>query len=147
MRSLTRATSTYYYHGCLGRAVDAQKTAEVALWTSRRANAMLSRLGQTPSAMIVHHDEDSAFMSYEWAHQLVQVDDARLSFARNGAKDNPEMESFFGRLRGENRSLLLDAKTVDELEEVVGKRTQYYKRERRRQSLKNEAPMRYAKGC
>ena len=69
----------------------------------------------------------------------------RLSFALHGAKDNPAMESFFGRFKVENRSLLMDAKTLDELRALVARRIRYYNGQRRHSSLDNEAPMRYAK--
>jgi len=128
-----------------GWRVDPHKTAEVALCAWRRAKAKLRRLGKTSRGVIVHHDQSSAFISYEWARQLVQRDGARLSYALNGPRDNPEMESFFGRFKGENRSLFLDAKTMEELSEVVGRRIRYYNEERRHSSLGNRAPMSYAR--
>lgn len=129
----------------LGWAVDPHKTAAVARRAWRRAKAKLRRLGQSPEGLIVHQDQGSAFISYDWAAQLVQRDGVRLSFALNGAKDNPEMESFFGRFKTENRSLFLDAKTIDQLIKVVRSRVRYYNWERRHSSLGNQAPMRYAK--
>ena len=56
-----------------------------------------------------------------------------------------EMESFFGRFKTENASLLKGAKTLDELRAPVSRRMKYYSGERRHSSLGNEAPMRYAK--
>jgi len=129
----------------LGWALDPQKTAAVALRAWRRAKTTLQRLGEHHRGVIVHHDQGSAFVSYEWAGQLVQRDGIRLSFALNGAKDNPEVESFFGRFKTENRSLFLDAKTIDQLIEVVSRRVRYYNWQRRHSSLGNQAPMRYAK--
>ena len=42
-------------------------------------------------------------------------------------RDNPEMESLFGRFKVENRSLILDAESVEELRTIVGKRIRYYR--------------------
>jgi putative transposase len=129
----------------LGGVVDGQKTAEVALRSWRGTKAALRRLGKGPRGVIVHHDQGSAFISYDWARELVQRDGARLSFALRGARDNPEMESFFGRFKVENRSLFLDATTLEELKVVVRRRLRYYNWERRHSSLGNQAPMRYLK--
>lgn len=43
------------------------------------------------------------------------------------SRDNPEIESFFGRFNVENRSLVLDAESVEELRTIVGKRIRYYR--------------------
>ena len=95
--------------------------------------------------MIVHHDQDPAFVSHEWGREILLGARARLSYALEGAKDNPEMESFFGRFKTENRSLLKDATTVCELRALVAKRMKYCNRKRLHSSVGNEAPMRYAK--
>lgn len=63
----------------------------------------------------------------------------------NGPGDNPEMESFFGRLKTENRSLFQDADTMDELQKIVAKRIRYYNHERRHSTLGNQAPLVYVK--
>ena len=58
-----------------------------------------------------------------------------------GARDNPEIESFHGRFKGENHSLFLDAEDLSELQAVVARRIRYYNRERRHSSLGNHSPM------
>jgi putative transposase len=129
----------------LGWAVDRHKTAAVALRAWSRAVTTLRGLGRRPADMIMHHDQGSAFISYEWAQRLVLKDGCRLSFSLNGAKDNTEMESFFSRFKTENASLFLDAMTLDELVAVVARRIRYYNWDRRHSTLGNQAPMRYAK--
>ncbi len=89
----------------------------------------------------MHHDQDSVYTSYDWTGQLLLIDKVRLSLALAGAKDNPQMESFFSRFKAEGHSEFLDAKTVTELEEVVGKRINFYNFERYHSSLGNRAPM------
>ena len=51
------------------------------------------------------------------------------------------MESFFGRFKVENRSLILDAESLDELRTIVGERIRYYNRVRRYSSLGDRPPM------
>lgn len=129
----------------LGWQVDPQRTAEVACRAWRHAKEMLRRLHQSPRGMIMHHDQGSAYISYDWARQLLLRDRMKLSFALNGAGDNAEMESFFGHFKPENRSLFLDAQTIEELVDVVRERIRYYNWKRRHSSLGNQAPRRYAK--
>jgi putative transposase len=129
----------------LGWQVDSQRTAEVARRAWQHAKTMLRRLHLDQGGMIMHHDQGSAFISYDWARQILLRDRMKLSFALGGAGDNAEMESFFGRFKTENMSLFLDAKTIAELVEVVRERIRYYNWKRRHSSLGNQAPMRYAK--
>ena len=66
---------------------------------------------------------------------------ARLSYALHGPRDNPEMESVFGRFKVENRSLTLDAGSLEELAAVVRGRIRYYNRVRRHRSLGDRPPL------
>ncbi len=88
----------------------------------------------------MHHDQDPVFTGYAWAGRLL-ADGVRISYALRGARENPEMESFFGRFKVENNSLLLDAVTLEELTAVVAGRIQYYNRERRHSSLGGRPPL------
>jgi putative transposase len=106
-----------------------KKEVEIAL--------LKKRLGPGRTGMIMHHDQDPAFISYEWAREILVHSGARLSYALHGAKDNPEMESFFGRFKVENQSLLMDAMTIAELRALVARRMKYYKQKRRHSSLGN----------
>ncbi|HYO47137.1 MAG TPA: integrase core domain-containing protein, partial [Gemmatimonadota bacterium] len=91
----------------------------------------------------VHHDQDPVYTSYAWVRQVLVVDNARVSYALMGARDNPEMESFHGRFKVENRSLFLDAETREELVLVVQKRLRYYNRVRRHSSLGMISPLEF----
>ena len=83
----------------------------------------------------MHHGQGSAFVSYNWTGQLLLKDDVRPSYAVNGAKDNPEMESFNIHFKGENSSLFLEAQTLSELISVVDAQVQYYNIHRRHSGL------------
>ena len=115
----------------------------VALRAWEKAKATLRRLGRSPDGMIVHHDQDTVYTSYAWTGQLLLRDGVRLSYALEGARDNPEMESFNSRFKNENRSLLLEAETFEELRRVVRERMKYYNGRRRHSALGNQAPMAY----
>ena len=60
--------------------------------------------------LIAHQDLGSVFTGYAWTGRLPGAG-VRLSYALGAPEDNPEMESFFGRFKVENRSLLLGAES------------------------------------
>lgn len=128
-----------------GWALGPSADTELALRAWKRARAGLRRLGVSSAGIIVHHDQDPVFTSYEWTRQLLLRDQARVSYALRGAKDNPEMEAFNSRFKNENRSLLADARSLSELEEIVRARMNHYNRRRRHSALGNQAPLAYAK--
>lgn len=129
----------------LGWATGQGATSNLALEAWRKTKLSLARFGLRPQGIIVHHDQDPVFTSYAWTGRLLLNDGARISYALRGAKDNPEMESFFGRFKQENQSLFLDARNLTELLDVLSRRLMYYNHERRHSSLGNIAPMRYAR--
>ena len=104
---------------------------------------MLRVQGIDLESVTVHHDQDPAFTSYRWTAQLLLKDHVRVSYALNGARDNPEMEAFNSHFKTENRSLLLDAQTLEELQALVSERMDYYNNERRHPSISYQAPVVY----
>ena len=80
-----------------------------------------------------------------WTGQLLLKDKVRLSYALDGAKDNPEMESFNGRFKQESNSLFLDAGDMEELRLVISRQMKYYNTKRRHSSLGYVSPMAYIK--
>ena len=54
------------------------------------------------------------------------------------------MEAFFSRFKTENRSLLLDCQTLEELTGVIARRIEYYNRDRRHSKIGYVAPLSYA---
>lgn len=124
-----------------GWAVAAQADTALALAAWRRARRWLRRHGFPIAGLIVHHDQGSVYTGYGWTGQLLLGDRARLSYALNGCRDNPEMESFHSRFKTENRSLLLDAQSLADLTRVVNQRMAYYNGRRRHSALENQAPL------
>jgi len=91
--------------------------------------------------LVVHHDQDPVYTGYRWTGQLLIQDKARVSYALNGARDNPYIEAFFSRFKTENRSLFLDAQSLDELRRIVAERIAYYNTVRRHSSIGYRAPL------
>lgn len=72
-------------------------------------------------------------------------DKLHVSYALSGAKDNPLVESFFSRFKEEGNSEFLDAQTLEELQEVIGRRIKFYTSERYHSSLGYRAPLVFIK--
>lgn len=117
--------------------------AAMIAWFEAKLN--IKKLGFSLKGLIVHQDQDPVYTGYEWARQIIIKDKARLSFAKAGARENPVMESFFGKFKTENKSLFLDCQTIEELRRVVKERILYYNNQRRHSSLGQISPMRFIK--
>ena len=126
-----------------GWAVGKSANRELALKCWEVAKANLAAWGVKPQGLIVHHDQDSVYTSYLWLRQLLLVDKAVVSFCERGAKDNPWMESFWGRFKVENGSLFGDAATLGELEWAIGRQMRYHNHGRRHSRLGYRSPMEY----
>ncbi len=124
-----------------GWAVGSSADTALALRAWRRARRWLRRRGFQIAGLIVHHDQDPVYTGYGWLRELLQRDRVRLSYALNGCRDNPEIESFHSRFKAENRSLLLDAPTLADLARIVNQRMAYYNGRRRHSALGNQAPL------
>ena len=58
----------------------------------------------------------------------------------NGAKDNPWIESFWGRFKTENNSLIMHAESLAELQDVTQQQMTYYNQDRRHSALDYRTP-------
>ena len=126
-----------------GWAVRERRGAALALQAWQHAKRTFQQMAISYLGMIMHHDRDSVYTGYEWTSQLLLKDRSRLSYALRGAKDNPEMESFNGRFKGEGHSLFLEAQSLDDLIAVVDNRMCYYNTERRHSSIGYVPPLTY----
>lgn len=127
----------------LGWALGKRAVTELALQAWEQARESLRRYGVPLERVIVHQDQDPVFTSYRWTSQLLLEDHARISYALNGARDNPEMEGFNSRFKTENRSLLLDARSLTSLWDIVEERMDYYNNKRRHSTIGYKAPVIY----
>lgn len=129
----------------LGWAVGNTANTKVALEAWNMAVKKTKDLGFSTEGLITHHDRDPVYTGYEWLGQLLLVDKALVSYALRGFKDNPEMESFNGHFKGENRDLFWECQTLEELRRVVNEQMVYYNTKRRHSSIGNIAPLAYLK--
>lgn len=126
-----------------GWAVGPSPNRTLALTAWQRTREAFSGLGKDVAGIVIHQDQDAVFTSYAWLRALLLEAGARVSYSENGAKGNPWIESFWARFKDENQSLLLDARTLDELQAVVEQQMQYYNRERRHSGLGYQPPLAY----
>lgn len=90
--------------------------------------------------VIIHQDQGSSYTSYNYIGQAVK-DGFNISFSRKGHfEDNPEMESFFGRLKNEWRDEIFEIETFSELKKLVKRIIQTYNRTRIHSALDGFAP-------
>jgi putative transposase len=129
-----------------GWAVGESANRGLALQAWRRGKEMLRQLGIEPAGMVMHQDQDPVYTSYDWTGRLLLCDHLQISYTLDGARGNTEMEAFFSRFKNENRSLLLDAPTVEALDKVVNERMRYYNDVRRHSVLNNQPPRRWLEG-
>jgi transposase InsO family protein len=126
-----------------GWAVGRSANRRLALLAWRQARETFGTLGVDVADIIIHHDQDPVYTSYDWTGQLLLQDRLHVSYTLDGARDNPKMEAFISRFKNENRSLLLDAPTIEALEQVVKERMTYYNEVRRHSSLGYLPPRTY----
>lgn len=127
----------------VGWAVGDRAVTDLALAAWRHARATLNRKSVPLGQVIVQHDQDPVFTGYSWISQLLLKDKVRISYALRGAKDNPEMEAFNSRFKVENRSLLLDAQTPNQLEALVAERMGYQNNDRGHSTIGYQSPETY----
>jgi transposase InsO family protein len=127
----------------LGWALGDRAVTDLALRAWEYARETLVSYGVELQDFILHHDQDPVFTGYRWTSQLLLKDHVRVSYALNGARDNPEMESFNSRFKTENRSLLLDAQRLEELQLVVRERMAYHNGVRRHSTIGYQETMMY----
>ena len=130
---------------CPGFALGSTATSEAAAKALTNAGEGVRHLGYQLEGAIVHHDQGSAYISYEWLCQVLICHNMKLSYALRGAKDNPAMESFNGRFKKENRDLFWECQTREEVTLVVRARIKYYNEKRRHSSIGNVSPLDYIK--
>jgi putative transposase len=107
--------------------------------------AEIKKLKSKLAEIIFHQDQGSVYTSYAYVDQILK-DSFTLSYSRRATPtDNPEMESFWGRFKTENKQLFREAQTDRELEDLVKQQIIYYNQKRRHSSLHNISPDNYIK--
>jgi putative transposase len=123
-----------------GWAVGESANRILALQAWRQSRETMGQLNIEPAGMVMHQDQGSVYTSYAWTGRLLLNDHLQISYSLDGARGNTEMEAFISRFKNENRSLLLDAPTIEALKRVVNVRMRYYNEARRHSALGNQPP-------
>lgn len=124
-----------------GWSVGTSRNRRMALEAVDSLRAGMDPLSRSSlSGVIVHHDKDSVYTSYSWLRRLLLEEGARPSYAERGAKDNPWIESFWGRFETENAGLILEAETLEEVRKIVGEQLDCYNGKRRHSALDYRVP-------
>lgn len=129
--------------GCLptGWAVGHAANTTLALHAWHGVRDWYARWEQPLAGTVVHTDLDTVFRSYRWLHTLLCQDQVEVSYSERGAKDNPWIESLWSRLKTEVGDLLLDCRSLHEVEQVVQDYVHQYRFQRRHQSLNQQIPI------
>lgn len=127
----------------IGYEVSTSPDTESVLRAFNKALRFLKNKKITLSQVIIHQDQGSVFKAYKYVQELVKRGIA-LSYSRKARPgDNPEMESFFGRLKTEKKHLFVEAETLEELEKEINIAIEYYNAKRRHSKLGNKSPERF----
>lgn len=129
----------------IGYSVSKSPDSHLVVGVCCQAKAYLKKLGVDLSSVIFHQDQGSVYTSYDYVGELVK-DSIKVSFSRVGTpSDNPEMESFFGRLKDEWADVFAAAKSESEVIELINKALLYYNKKRRHSATQYLAPDEFIK--
>ncbi len=128
-----------------GWALGPSANATLALECWERVKGTYARFGRDMAGVVVHQDQDPVFTGYDWLRALVLDAGVRISYSERGARDNPWIESFWSRFKGENASLVIEAQDLRDLRGLIDRQMQYYNHRRRHSTLNNRPPLEYLK--
>jgi len=82
-----------------GWAVDPSANRNLSRQPSgwEQVRKQISSFSEELRKKITNHDLDSAYTSYRWPEAILLDDEMRVSHSENGAKDDPWIESLWGR--------------------------------------------------
>ena len=126
-----------------GYSVGAHANTRLALAAWDDARATFVRLGYATEGLIIHSDQDSVYKSHDYLRRLLVEGGARISYSERGCKDNPWIESFWGRMKTEIGSQIVEAETIQELRAIINNRITYYNTRRRHSMIGNQVPLDY----
>lgn len=127
----------------IGYEISTSPDTESVLKAFNKVLYFLKNKKITLSQVIIHQDQGSVFKAYKYVQELVKRGIA-LSYSRKARPgDNPEMESFFGRLKTEKKYLFSEATTLEGLEKEIHEAISYYNSKRRHSKLGNKSPERF----
>ena len=145
---ITYATGKTYLAACLeakakriiGYQASRHPNAALVISAYRQAIRYLKANRVDLMAVTFHQDQGSVYTGYDYVGNLVK-DRVTLSYSRKATpSDNPEVESFFGRLKDECRDEFAQAQTESEVIALINEKISYYNGVRRHSSIGYLAP-------
>jgi len=116
-------------------------TTEVALKALNMAVVTLKSWRIDLTRTYFHQDQGSIYKAYDYLGAILKKIKATVSFSRVGCpQDNPEMESFFGRFKDEWKNTFYQAKTEEEIIQLISEAIVYYNAKRIHSNHKNKSP-------
>ena len=129
---------------CLHKDVFGQMVYGFELALDMKKERVIKSLKQTIKIMkkykiknkiIFHQDQGSQYTSHDYIREVLKH--GKLSYSRKGTPtENPGQESFFGRLKDENRHEFQECETFEDLKKLVTKKIKYYNNKRIHTSIK-----------
>lgn len=130
----------------IGHEMSRRPTTEAVLIALKRAVATLKSWRVDLTGTYFHQDQGSVFKAYEYVGTIVKKLKAIISFSRVATpQDNPEMEAFFGRFKDEWKRVFLEAKTENEVKQLIFNAISYYNTKRIHSSHKDKSPDEFLK--
>lgn len=127
-----------------GYALGMTMEAKLVITSFNRAILTIKKLlTQLPEEMLCHSDQGSQYTGYEYIENVLKTG-LTLSYSTPGTPtENPGQESFFGRLKDENKDLFLEMETFEKLKKLIDKRINYYNNKRLHTSLRLQSPKKF----
>lgn len=125
------------YGSCISRNMD----KELVLSSFREATEYINKYCSEEDfrEIIWHQDQGSQYTSYDYVNAVLKV--GRISYSKKGTPvENGGQESFFGRLKVENRVDFMECETYDEIEALIEDRLEYYNQRRIHTSIDYKPP-------
>jgi len=129
----------------LGWELGKHPDASLVLASFNMARNKLKRLGKSSHGIVFHQDQGSVYTGAEYTTATLEAG-GTLSFSRKGEPgDNAVNESFFSRLKEEQRDVFFEAKDLWELEKLVKRAIDYYNFKRYHTSIGIVPPWEFTK--
>lgn len=125
----------------IGYVVSKSSTTEAAIKSLNMAVKTLKSWKVDLTKTYFHQDQGSIYKAYDYLGVILKEIKSLISYSRVGCpQDNPEMESFFGRLKDEWKTVFYQAKTEDEILHLISEAIIYYNAKRIHSNHKDKSP-------
>ena len=125
----------------LGWSVGRNANGSLARRCFDHVRERMRHLSKELQGTILHSDRDTVYTSYAWLREVLMREGMRVSFSERGARDNPWVESLWGRMKTEIGSRIHQACDLKALKSILTEHFRYYNRSRRHSTIGNVAPL------